>query len=305
MVRIFSTKGTKLVEITEEQFPLERHIQRLTEENLQEIFELDLVKTEFDLHGFRIDTLAYDRESRAFVIIEYKKDRDFSVVEQGMAYLNLMLRYKSDFIVEYNESSSGNLKRSDIDWSQSRLIFIAPEFTKYQQNAIGFRDFAIELWEVHKYLTDLLIFNELKPPEVIKESIRTIAKNSPAAKNVSEEIKVYTEEDHLNRINDQIKELYSEIRSAILMLGNDIRIIPKKRYIAFRRKQNIITIKVSKSKLKLYLSNIKKDQIHDPLNKARDVEGVISAGLTEVTIKESKEIPYILPFIREAYRRTL
>jgi hypothetical protein len=60
-----------------------------------------------------------------------------------MAYLNLILRYKSDFIVKYNERSSlsRNLKRGDIDWSQSWIIFIAPEFTKYQQNAIGFKDF--------------------------------------------------------------------------------------------------------------------------------------------------------------------
>lgn len=53
----------------------------------------------------------------------------------------------------------------------------------------------------------------------------------------------------------------------------------------------------------LYLS-IKKDQIADPLNKARDVEGVISAGLTEVTITESNELPYILPFIKQAYEKS-
>jgi hypothetical protein len=35
-------------------------------------------------------------------IIEYKKDRNFSVVEEGMMYLNLVLRYKSNFIVQYN-----------------------------------------------------------------------------------------------------------------------------------------------------------------------------------------------------------
>jgi hypothetical protein len=88
------------------------------------LFELDLVKSEFELHGFRIDTLAFDEESRAFVIIEYKKDRNFSVVDQGMAYLNLMLNNKADFILEYNESSnsSHNLKREQVDWSQSRII---------------------------------------------------------------------------------------------------------------------------------------------------------------------------------------
>jgi RecB family endonuclease NucS len=58
------------------------------------LFELDLVKSEFELHGLRIDTLAFDNESKAFVIIEYKKDRNFSVVDQGMAYLNLMLNKK-------------------------------------------------------------------------------------------------------------------------------------------------------------------------------------------------------------------
>ena len=102
-MRIFSTKGTKLVEIAEEQFPLESEVQRLTESNLQDLFDLILVKSEFELHGLRIDTLAFDKESGAFVIIEYKKDRNFSVVDQGFAYLNLMLNNKSDFILEYNE----------------------------------------------------------------------------------------------------------------------------------------------------------------------------------------------------------
>lgn len=159
-----------------------------------------------------------------------------------MAYLNLMLRYKSDFIVEYNERSSSRsptLKRGDIDWSQSRIIIFPSEFTKYQENAIGFKDFAIELWEVHKYSDDLLIFNEVKSPEIIKESIRTIAKSNPDAQKVSEEIRVYTEEDHLNGVDDNVKELYSELKSAILTLGNGIEMRPKKHYIAFRRKQGL------------------------------------------------------------------
>jgi hypothetical protein len=43
------------------------------------------VKSEFELHGLRIDTLAFDKESSVFVIIEYKKERNFSVIDQGMA----------------------------------------------------------------------------------------------------------------------------------------------------------------------------------------------------------------------------
>jgi hypothetical protein len=77
-VRIFSTKGTKPVKVADERFPLESKVQRLTEANLQDLFELTLVKSEFELHGLRTDTLAFDKEAGVFVIIEYKKDRNFS-----------------------------------------------------------------------------------------------------------------------------------------------------------------------------------------------------------------------------------
>lgn len=165
-MRIFPMRGTKLVKVAEEQFPLESEVQRLTEANLQELFELVFVRSEFELHGLRIDTLAFDKEFGAFVIIEYKKDRNFSVVDQGVAYLNLMLNNKADFILEYNEAFSDQpQKRKDIDWSQSRIIFIAPQFTKYQQYALGYRDLAIQLWEVHKYSGGFVAYNEIEPTE--------------------------------------------------------------------------------------------------------------------------------------------
>ena len=269
-MRIFSVNGTKLSEVREQQFPLESEIQRITEANLQDLFELDFVKSEFELHGLRIDTLAFDNESKAFVIIEYKKDRNFSVVDQGMAYLNLMLNNKADFILEYNESSnsSRNLKREEVDWSQSRIIFISPEFTKYQQHAIGFKDLGIQLWEVHKYSNGLLVFNEVKSPST-KEPITAIAKNSAVARKITAEIKVYTEEDHLSSVDSNIKEIYSELKSAILNLGKDIEIRPTKSYIAFRRKHNVASFVFLRSSLKSYI-NIGLRQINDPLTMAKD-----------------------------------
>jgi RecB family endonuclease NucS len=87
MVRIFLTKGSKLVEKAEEQFLIEKEIQTITEQNLREIFKLEFVTSELQLPGFRIDILAFNKESSAFVIIEYKKDRNFSVIDQGYAYI--------------------------------------------------------------------------------------------------------------------------------------------------------------------------------------------------------------------------
>jgi hypothetical protein len=58
-VRIFDTRGSKLSEVTEDQFLLEEDMQKLTETNLQQIFGLDLVRSEFELQELRVDTLAF------------------------------------------------------------------------------------------------------------------------------------------------------------------------------------------------------------------------------------------------------
>ena len=183
------------------------------------------------------------------------------------------------------------------------MVFGA-EFTKYQQHTIGFKDLGIQLWEVHKYSNGMLVFNEVKSSST-KEPITTIAKNNAVARKVTEEIKVYTEEDHLNSVDDKIKEVYSELKSAILNLGKDIEVRPKKHYVAFRRKQAFVSVIFLKSKLKAYL-NIEMNQINDPLRKVRDVKNIghYSSGNTEITIKDRNEISYALTLIKQAYEKS-
>ena len=84
---------------------------------MKSLFGFELVKTEFELKGLRIDTLAFDPESRGLMIIEYKRDRNFSVVDQGMAYLNLMLNNKGKIISSQNTMSEQllrSLKRENV-----------------------------------------------------------------------------------------------------------------------------------------------------------------------------------------------
>ena len=71
-----------LTAIKEKPFKLEKDIQRLFELNLKQIMGLELVKSEFSVKNKRIDTLAFDPQSKAFAIIEYKRDRNASVFDQ-------------------------------------------------------------------------------------------------------------------------------------------------------------------------------------------------------------------------------
>ena len=148
---------------------------------------------------YRIDTLAFDREANSFVIIEYKRDKNFSVIDQGYAYLSLMLNNKADFILEYNEQKEGTLKRNDVDWSQSRVLFVSPSFTNYLREAINFKDLPIELWEVKKYQNDTIAFEQIHKSGA-QESIKTISRKDEAAEKVTRELEVFTEQDHVQKV---------------------------------------------------------------------------------------------------------
>jgi len=254
-MHIFKLNKNQLEQLNETSFQTELEIQKITESNLDEIFNLEYVKSQLPINNFRIDTLAFDNESKSFCIIEYKKDLNFSVIDQGYAYLSTLLNNKAEFVLEYNESKDISLKKSELDWSQSKVIFVSPKFSKYQKQAINFKDLPIELWEVSKFDDNLILYNQIKAPE-ISESITEIAKGSEVINTVSREIKVYTEEYHLNQVPDEIKEFYEKVKDRILSLGENIEIVPRKYYIAFKANTNFVDIQLQQSQMKLTINLI-------------------------------------------------
>ena len=81
-----------------------------------------------------------------------------------------------------------------MDWSQSKVLFVSPNFTTYQKEAINFKDLPIELWEIKRFTNDTLSFEQIVNRSS-KESIKTVS-NSETITTVSKEIKVYSEQDH-------------------------------------------------------------------------------------------------------------
>jgi len=188
---IFNVSRGKLIEISEVAVEKEKDIQQLTEDNLSTVFGIYFVTSEFELNNLRIDTLGFDRESKSFVVIEYKRKENFSVIDQGYAYLALLLNNKAEFILAYNERMDDVLKKDDVDWSQSKVIFVSPSFTNYQRQAINFRDLPIELWEVKRYTNGTILYNQVQSPEK-SESINKISQRSEVVKTVSREVKTAT-----------------------------------------------------------------------------------------------------------------
>ena len=300
---LFNIDNTdKLEQIREFPFKLEKEIQDLTEKNLATIFGLNLVRSEFSINNFRLDTLAFDKDVSSFVIIEYKRDKNFSVIDQGYAYLSLMLNNKADFILEYNENNKITLKRNDVDWSQSRVIFISPSFTSYQKEAINFKDLPIELWEVKRYNNRTISYNQIQTSGA-QESVKTISRQDATIEKVTREIKVFTEQEHIEKATEEIKELYEKLKNAILNLDG-LELKPKKLYIAFVASSNVVDVNVQRNQIKMWL-NMSKGELDDPKGICRDVSstGHWGNGHYEIAIRTDDDLEYIMSLIKQSYKK--
>lgn len=302
---IYKRSGKKLTPIKEKKVDTEKTFQNLVEENLNDVFGLTFISTEFPLNNLRIDTLAFDEEQKSFVIIEYKKDRSFSVIDQGYAYLALLLNNKADFVLEYNEKCGKNLRKDDVDWSQSKIIFIASSFTKYQQEAMGFQDLPIELWEVKKYENDLVLFNELRPSEK-SESIKTVAKGKNADV-VTKEIKQYSIEDHFRPDWEKTKELFELLSQRILELDSKIEMRPVKHYIGFNiGNKNVIAVIIRQSKLVITLIRVKPEDLRDPEKRVEYRKNSLkyyNVYLADFDLTTEDDIDYAMMLIKQAYKK--
>lgn len=299
-MNIYALKSGTLSQIKELPFKLEREIQSIFEQNLNMVMGLELVKSEFSIKNKRIDTLAYDPQSKAFIIIEYKKDKNISVVDQGFTYLSLMLENKADFIIEYNESLKRQLTRDEVDWSQTRVVFVSTSFTENQKLATNFKDIAIELWEVKRFENQTVSITPIKKSKSA-ESIKPLTQQNKELKAVQDEIKVYTEDDHLTKPTDEIKELYELLRNRIIALADDIEVVPQKMYIAFRKdKKNFTYLHLQKKNIKIWL-NAKWGEIAEPKGMAYDVsnKGHYGYGDYEIDMSDDSQLEYILSLMKE------
>ena len=298
-MKIYTLNNTKLNEVDEKLFKLEREIQQLFEDNLDNVMGLTLVRSEFTIKNKRIDTLAYDKQTNAFIIIEYKRDKNISVIDQGFTYLSLMLENKADFIVEYNEQLKQNLQRTDVDWTQTRVAFVSPSFTENQIQATNFKDIAIELWEVKRYENNTIVINEVKKSRSA-ESIKPITQQNKELKRVTDEIVVYTEDDLLVAGSDETRELYYKFKDGILNLADDIQVIANKLYIAFRKNRNIVCMNIQKKQIRMWIG-AKWGALDDAKSLAIDVSstGHWGTGDYEVNVTNDKDLEYIMSLIKQ------
>ena len=257
---LYNLKKNKLEEVQRLSFDLEKDIQSLVEENVETLFNLEFVSSEFTVGEFRLDSLCYDNETNSFVVIEYKRGSSYSVIDQGYSYMSVMLNNKSDFILEYIEKTGRSLKKSEVDFSQSRIIFISQSFNSYQKNSVNFKDVPFELWEIKKYSNGTVSLNQHQSSS--KESIQKIDGNKNSViKNVGKEVKSYDESDHTSKSNKSLVDNWNRLKEKFIEMEG-VETVPKKRYITLMYGSKTVwycTFRKDKIKMECLRGNTLKD----------------------------------------------
>jgi len=230
-MEIFKEKNNSLESINQVPFKLEKDIQKIVEENTINLFNLQFIASEVSVGNYRIDSLCFDNENNSFVIIEYKKGSSYSVIDQGYTYLQLLLNNKADFLLIYSDFVNKVTKPGDIDWSQSKIIFISQSFNSYQKDSVNFKGLPFELWEIAKYENNLFSLNQHQTSST--ETISTITSNeNEKIKSVSKEIIQYEETHHTKKYKKDLVENWNSFKS-LMFLEDNVKMKISKNYISF------------------------------------------------------------------------
>ena len=157
---LFEITKSELSTVEQTNFALEKELQSLVEANLEVVFNCRFIATEYSTgaqHAGRIDSLALSEDNNP-VIIEYKKVQSSELINQSLFYLSWIQDHKGDFEITVQKKLGSDV---EVDWSDIRVICIAPNYKKYDLHAVQVMGANIELWTYRLFKNGSLYFEEV------------------------------------------------------------------------------------------------------------------------------------------------
>ncbi len=297
----------RLKRIKEKPFRLERDLQSMIEQNLEEVFGLLFIASEFaPSNTLRIDTVAFDTEQKSFVLIEYKRGTHEPLIDQGFAYLSMLINNRAEFILKAHEVLP-KLKRDEVNWEASRVIFVAASFTPHQREALGIQDLPFEFWEAKLYEASLLSLDRLQSQQK-GVKLAQIVPMSESVRKVTREVKTYTVDDHFGEGWEETRELYDALLAELTKIDPRLQVEPRKGYIALKiGAKNALSFHTYQSKLRFQFPRNKASAFAqiDPHKRVKDILNSMkyyNQYISYIDLNSQDDIPYALTLARRVLK---
>ena len=92
------------------------------------------------------------------MIIEYKKVESSELIDQSLYYLAWIHDHRGDFELAVQKNVG---PKAQVDWSDVRVICIAPSFRKFDLHAVQVMGANIELWAYRLFKNGCVYFEEI------------------------------------------------------------------------------------------------------------------------------------------------
>lgn len=305
-IQLFRLHGSTATELASRAVPLEKALQTLIEGQMETLLGVRFLASEYTTgksHKGRIDSLGLD-ENGCPVIVEYKRHSNENVINQGLFYLDWLLDHQAEFrwlVMEKLDKEEADR----IEWSGTRLLCIAADFTRYDQYAVQQIPRNIELIRYKLFGDDLLLL-ELVNAQSVPDA--TLVKTSAVSTNQAEQVqpkptsKDKSLAEQLKLATPEIQKLYAQTQSFLLSLGDDVQEKPLKLYTAFRRLKNFACVIVLPNRLPITL---KLDPSTVALEEgfSRDMReiGHWGTGDLELCLRNSADLERAKPLLERSY----
>lgn len=244
---LFRIDGPSLYPLPRTSLKLEREIQRLLEGNLESVFGIRFLATEYstgEKHAGRIDSLGVD-ENGTPVVVEYKLSYSENVINQALYYMDWLVDHKGDFELLVQRRLGSAI---EVDWTAPRVLCVADSFSKYDAYAVQQMGRNIQLVQYRIFDGRYLLIDVVGGGQTAngRSKKATAAAASPSVE--------YSVVEHLERAKGGLREVAEEIREYLLELGDDVTEGPVKHYVAYRTTRNFCCLEVRQKHLFLYLN---------------------------------------------------
>lgn len=294
---IFKNINGKLQKLSTLNPPREKNLQTLVEQNLVEALGMHFLETEYTTtFGGRIDTLAVDFDG-APVIIEYKRNKNDNIINQGLSYLRWLKAQKKEFfeMLVINTLGKELANKIQIDWKNPRVICIAEAYSRFDMDTVEVVPMRIELFRYRYYEGNIFSLEPLSASEQVSQY--------SATESIPKSVTGNTTVDLANNDSSPIHKLFKDLRSKIFELDENITEKTTTLYLAYRVTKNFAEVYIQKNQLKIHLRPI---DYTDPESKIENVSEKYNWTMDRrVYLKAVEDIDYVMSLIEQSYKDVL
>ena len=311
-IKLFRFSKDNAEELAGRSALVERELHDLMEKHMECFLGIRFVAHEYSTgknHRGRIDSLGLD-ENCCPVIIEYKRQTNENVINQGLYYLDWLLDHQAEFKLLTMERFGKDVADA-IEWSGTRVLCVAGDFTKFDEHAVAQIGRNIELIRYKYFADDLLMLEWVNPlqqsggahqsttaPALPGDAKQAI---TPSGKKSRDENNTFA--GHFAAMSVEMRALYDDFFSFVMSLGDDINAKELRLYLAFSRLKNFLCLLPMKGGLKLWVK-LNPDTVKLEEGFSRNVRGVghWGTGDLELYIRNKDDIAKARPLIERAYQ---